>query len=387
MVKNSRILVLGGWGLVGSAICRKLMEYSPSKLFVSSLNRNEAEDAVKNLREEFKEQNPDMFEPRWGNVFTRTEFKSTNWNTVLSDSGKRKKVVSDVFDELNANILNLSELYTLIADTKPDIVIDCINTATAIAYQDVYNTTKAVVKKIENDELDVESVERMMASMYIPQLIRHIQILYRALLDTKTKLYIKVGTSGTGGMGLNIPYTHSEERPSRVLLAKSAVAGAQSLLLFLQARTPNGPIVKEIKPTAAIAWKKIAYGKVIRKGNTIPLVDMMPENAHEISSSLNFEYLKGVVNTGKDYESVYIDTGENGIFSKCEFQAIGSLGQMEIITPEEIAAYVVYEAIGGNTGKEIIQPYQCFICPVLYTDFNNGLLYSGFRNPAQFIIG
>ncbi len=66
-------------------------------------------------------------------------------------------------------------------------------------------------------------------------------------------MYFKVGTSGTGGMGVNIPYTHSEERPSRVLLSKTAVAGAQTLLLFLLARTPGGPLVKEIKPTAAIA--------------------------------------------------------------------------------------------------------------------------------------
>ncbi|TAL68946.1 MAG: short-chain dehydrogenase [Bacteroidetes bacterium] len=380
MVENSRILVLGGWGLVGSAICRKLMEYSPSHLIVSSLNQNEAVDAVNNLRKEFNRHNPDMFEPRWGNVFTRTEFKSKNWNLVLSDAKNRKKVVSDVFDELNEKILNSSELYTLITNTKPDIVIDCINTATAIAYQDVYNTSRIVANKIESNELDSESVERMMASMYIPQLIRHVQILYRALLDTKTKLYIKIGTSGTGGMGLNIPYTHSEERPSRVLLAKSAVAGAQSLLLFLQARTPNGPIVKEIKPTAAIAWKKIMYGKVIRKGNPVPLVDMPSENAHEVSAKLDFNNFNGVKETGKDLESVFIDTGENGIFSKGEFQAIGSLGQMEIITPEEIADYVVFEANGGNTGKDIIQGLDSFTMGPTY---RGGMLFNRAINKLQ----
>ena len=63
-------------------------------------------------------------------------------------------------------------------------------------------------------------------------------------------------------MGLNIPYTHSEERPSSVLLSKSAVAGAHTLLLFLMGRTPDAPITKEIKPTAAIAWKRIGYGEV-----------------------------------------------------------------------------------------------------------------------------
>jgi hypothetical protein len=59
-----------------------------------------------------------------------------------------------------------------------------------------------------------------------------------------TASYLKVGTSGTGGMGLNIPFTHSEERPSRMLLAKSSVAGAHSLLLYLMARTPGAPAVK-----------------------------------------------------------------------------------------------------------------------------------------------
>ena len=37
-------------------------------------------------------------------------------------------------------------------------------------------------------------------------------------------------------MGFNIPYTHSEERPSRALMTKSAMAGAQTLLLY-----PAGP--------------------------------------------------------------------------------------------------------------------------------------------------
>ncbi|RMF58735.1 MAG: short-chain dehydrogenase, partial [Calditrichaeota bacterium] len=52
--------------------------------------------------------------------------------------------------------------------------------------------------------------------------------------------------------------------------------------------------------------------------------------------------------------SVYVDTGENGIFSFGEFSAISSPGQMELVTPEEIAKNVVYEIKGGNTGHDII---------------------------------
>lgn len=53
-------------------------------------------------------------------------------------------------------------------------------------------------------------------------------------------------------------------------------------------------------------------------------------------------------------EKVYIDTGENGIFSYEEFTAITSRGQMEFITPEEIANVVLWEIKGGNTGHDII---------------------------------
>ena len=74
-------------------------------------------------------------------------------------------------------------------------------------------------------------------------LIRHVQILVESLKHAQTKAYVKIGTSGTGGMGLNIPYTHSEERPSRTLMAKSAVAGAQSMFLYLLGRTPGAPAI------------------------------------------------------------------------------------------------------------------------------------------------
>lgn len=336
-IQNSKVLILGGWGLVGSAICHKLLEQSPKQLIITSLKLSEAEDACKALRKEYPNLASDMFVPIAGNIFTRKQWKDLPWADVLNDSEKRKVAISDIFDELSDEILCNSTLYSIIKEAKPDIVIDCINTATAFAYLDIYSTTKKVKSQISEGELSLDSIEKMMTNMYIPQLIRHIQILNKALNDSKAKMYLKVGTTGTGGMGLNIPYTHSEERPSRVLLSKSAVAGAHSLLLFIMARTPGGPIIKEIKPAATIAWKRIAYDTVIRKGKPIPLVDMKPENAKEIGSKFVLNDYAGISDMNENFKSVFIDTGENGIFSKGEFSAIGSLGQMEIVTPEEIA--------------------------------------------------
>lgn len=353
-IKDSKILVLGGWGLVGAAICHKLMEHSPAQLIVSSLRKSEAEEAVDLLRKEYSHCDPNMFVPKWGNLFTRTEWKDTHFEQVMADENGRLGIINDIYSDLSDEILGKSFLYSLLQDTKPDLVFDCINTATGIAYQDIYSTSKVVRKELDQDSLSRSSVEKMLASDYIPQLIRHVQIVYRGLLDAKTTMYLKIGTSGTGGMGLNIPYTHSEERPSRVLLSKTAVAGAQTLLLFLMARTPNGPLVKEIKPTAAIAWKKIAYDKVYRKGKPIAMVDMSLDNAHVIGSKFRFIDENGVESKGEDFKSVFIDTGENGIFSKGEWQAISALGQMEIVTPEEIATYAIAEVMGGNSGHDVI---------------------------------
>ncbi|ROL58592.1 short-chain dehydrogenase [Bacteroidetes/Chlorobi group bacterium Naka2016] len=372
-ISGKKVLIFGGWGLVGSAVCRELMKHHPAKIFVSSLRKHEAEDAVRQLRNEFPNVPPETFEAKWGNIFARNDWKDMDWSEVLSNPNWRREVLDDIYCELNQEILDKSALYTLIKECQPDIVIDCVNTATAIAYQDIYKGVSSVRNAIESHSLSEEIVEKLMSSIYIPQLIRHIQILYKGLCDFNVKMYLKVGTSGTGGMGLNIPYTHSEERPSRVLLSKSAVAGAQTLLLYLMARTPNGPLIKEIKPTAAIAWKRIAFDNVIRKGKPVQIVDMPFEKAKPTVGTFKFNDTDGVVETNDTFKSVFIDTGENGIFSRGEFEAISALGQMEIVTPEEIALYAVHEILGGNTGKDVIQGLDAF---TLGPTYRGGFLQS-----------
>jgi len=371
-IAGKKILILGGWGLVGSAISQELMKFNPSEIIISSLRKSEAEEAVSELQKEFAGKNT-KFIARWGNIFARTEWKDIDWTNVVDDSHNRKEFISDVFEDLNENILNRMFLYNLILEFKPDIIIDCINTATGIAYLDIYSTTAKALAQMRSGNADIDIMEKIIASTYIPQLIRHIQILQKAMLDADVKMYFKVGTAGTGGMGFNIPYTHSEERPSRVLMSKTAVAGAQTLLLYILARTPNGPLVKEIKPTAAIAWKKIAYDEVKRRGKPIELVDMKFENAINVEGEIVFNDFNNVVDKNDTFKSVFIDTGENGTFSRAEFETISALGQMEIVTPEEIATYLVHELRAGNTGHDVINALDA---ATLGPTYRGGLLRS-----------
>ena len=359
-ISNRSVLVLGGWGLVGSAICRKLVEESPRKLIVTSLSRGEAERGVAALRKEFPKAGKDLFVPWWGNIFVRHELKDTPREEILADGQTRAILIEDMLDELTERVLRRSSIFQLINKFNPDIIIDSINSATAIAYQDIFQNARETRRHMKMARVDgnVEKLstatERLLCSLYVPQLIRHVQLLYRSMHACGTKIYVKIGTSGTGGMGLNIPYTHSEERPSSVLLSKSAVAGAHTLLLFLMGRTPDAPITKEIKPTAAIAWKKIGYGEIRRRGKPIELVDCRPSQAIELDKILKIRMNDVVSPLHKTLKSVFIDTGENGIFSRGEFEAIATPGQMEFVTPEEIAENAIYEIKGGNTGHDII---------------------------------
>jgi hypothetical protein len=58
--------------------------------------------------------------------------------------------------------------------------------------------------------------------------------------------------------------------------------------------------------------------------------------------------------TGENLESVYLDAGENGLFSLGEFETISALGMMELVTPEEIADAVISELRGRPTGHDVV---------------------------------
>ncbi|MBL1213063.1 MAG: short-chain dehydrogenase [Ignavibacteriae bacterium] len=356
-IKNKTVLVLGAWGLVGNAITRKLLPEKPKKIIVTSLRKSEAEEYVERLKIDYPDLPADYFIPWWGNIFVRNEFKDENRFDILNDREKRRILLGDIMEDMTDDVLNSSAIYHLLTEHKPDIIFDCINSATGIAYQDVYTTYRRIKKTIEKDsekDILIEETEKLMCTLYIPQLIRHIQILYNTMSEVSTEAYVKIGTSGTGGMGLNIPYTHSEEKPSRVLLSKSSVAGAHTMLLFLMGRTPETAITKEIKPTAAIAWKKIEFGEIKKGGKPVELMELSTSDTINLEGKLKLKLDEEIKTSGNTLKSVFIDTGENGTFSRGEFETITTQGQMEYVTPEEIAEDAIFEIKGGNTGHDII---------------------------------
>jgi hypothetical protein len=307
-------------------------------------------------------------------VFWRAEWNQTGNGRLtraqlLESAERRAGLYDDLFGDLEA-AYQKSQLAQLIREHRPDVIVDSINTATAISYQDVY--TASLVAKSEFEALAAQleaaraqgngpageaaqaaaqALELLLISQSVPQLVRHVLVVHRAMSEAGTRLYLKVGTTGTGGMGLNIPYTHSEDKPSAKLMTKTAIAFAHTGLLFLMARTPGGPIVKEVKPGAMVGYADITRRAIREHGRPVYLFG---SRAEPLNAELVLRQPEDGYERGPALEMVVVDTGENGVFTKGEFEAITHLRQMEFITPEEIARHVVLEIKGANTGFDVI---------------------------------
>ncbi len=349
-LRDRTVLILGGAGLVGFAVARRMIEHTPKRLVITSLRRADAEAAVGEL-ENHPGAAATSIEPAWGDLFVQQDVCERRREDILGDAEARGRMVDDLFGPLTQEVLDRSALGSLLARVRPDVIVDCVNTAGALAYQDAFRSAAELRAIADEGTVDREAVERHLSTMYLPQLIRHVQISLEGMIQAGTGIYVKVGTVGTGGMGLNIPFTHSEERPSRVLLAKSGLAGAHTLLLYLMARTPDAPAVKEVKPTAAISWRSICFGPILKDGVPLALSDStgpIPVAEAFSDGAVGFKQLD------EPLAGVYIDAGENGLFSLPEFEALTSLGLMEFVTPEEIAENVLREIQGHPTGSDVV---------------------------------
>jgi hypothetical protein len=347
-------LVLGGAGLVGLQVCRRIAtEFAPTatRIVVASLLESEAREAAARLQAEFPKVS---FLPEWGNLFVPEDLANVPRSRVLADPALRGRLLDFLYGDFEA-ACSSNHLARMILRHRPEVVVDCVNTATGLSYQDVFQGAAKVREWLSADggfdPKGVPDLEAFLLSQSVPQLVRHVQIVHRVTTDARTRVYLKVGTTGTGGMGMNIPYTHSEDKPSRVLLAKTEAAFGHTGLLFLLARTPDAPIVKEVKPAAMIGYKGVRTMSVRDKHDNASL--FTPREAPASGALELRQDASGYDVDGSLVLSV-VDTGENGVFTRGEFAAITALGQMQYVTPEEIARVVVHEIRGQNTGQDVI---------------------------------
>jgi hypothetical protein len=365
------VLILGGGGMVGVQVAREVArELSPQRIVIAAVSEAEVKSALDFLRDQLGDGIDLVGE--WGNVFVPEELKAVDRVSIVENREHYDKLFDAVFRREVS--YQTSALYKLVAKYQPEIVIDSINTATAISYQNEFELAIETKERIDSfrdrtgdiprEELEplFATVRKLLIAQGIPQIARHILLLDETLKNTNVEIYVKVGTTGTGGMGLNIPYTHSEDKPSLTLLAKSAIGFAHTGLLFLMARTPGdakdeqSAIVKEVKPGAMIGFRRVEKRHIgVRgEGGKAYLVEPREE---ALGSQLNLRdgaHYERFDGRDVPLEVIGADTGENGFFSIGEFQAITFPRQMEYVTPEEVARTVVLEILGASTGRDVL---------------------------------
>ena len=136
-IEDRTMLLLGGSGLVGLAVARALVPHGPRKIVLTALTRAEVEPAVEELRAEVEGVE---IVGEWGDMFLPEALKDRGREDVLADPEARARLLDDLYGELTDDVVERSSLASLLERHRPDIVVDCVNTATAFAYQNIFDS-------------------------------------------------------------------------------------------------------------------------------------------------------------------------------------------------------------------------------------------------------
>src|SRR5262249_21055848 len=162
-----------------TAVCRELLARRPREIQIHSLRLEESRKAAEELQ---AEAGSTVLSTSAGNIFG------------LLQEGSKRDLIRAELRRLHDEDLGSFVLYDGLAKSTPDIVMDCVTTSTGIACGEISRWAEEVRRRLEAGERGEGATERLLDALYMPRLIRHIQLLYRGMIDVGTRVYIKVGT-------------------------------------------------------------------------------------------------------------------------------------------------------------------------------------------------
>ena len=343
------ILVIGT-GQIGKATLFRLLQSNPKKVIVHNLTKQESEDCINLFRPVFKKT---QFIESYGNIFMPYKLKDVTRQDLIKHS---KEIIEYFYSELSEELLKQSTIYNLISKYSPDIVIDAVNSATFLGNS--YNPEK---EKNLFDRNSAKCCENLMLDDFVTKIINFVSGLKYALEKYPVKKYIKVSTTGLGGMGLNIPYTHGDNPQfnlSYALMGKVSASGIMHQLLWSLAHTP-GFNISLVVPGTFVGLDSVkdenvdnSYG-FVRKIKTPLLYQLVLGKELKYAANKDGEFIHFPV----------VRAGENHVYSEYELKLLTAIGQMEAITKEEVAKAVTNIIDGDNKSdlfvamdKAVLQP-------------------------------
>ncbi|MFQ6550546.1 hypothetical protein AADZ90_021595 [Aestuariibius sp. 2305UL40-4] len=249
--------------------------------------------------------------------------------------------------------LRQSSIYRIIEEVRPTIIVDSVNAAyaTRSAESPFHEIARDLRKIVDSNCEDAAAklstgVDDLILGNGPVVIARYIAALGLALQEMDVQRYVRVSTTGLGGMGFNCPYTHGEANAAGVgeaLAQKLTTSGALHQLLWNLHHT-SGADIALIVPSALIGWEDVQFGPIRSKGGLVPLLDCLAEppirpNATCYASAVSPEFL----------QTVYAPAGDSSHYAIEEMALSTSVGQFEALTKEEVARAVSAAAFGDRS--------------------------------------
>ena len=118
-IQGKSVLILGGYGLVGQAVARRLLRESPRRLTLLSLKREEAEEAARALE---PERGAVEVVPAWGDLFTLADLKDLPRAQVFGDPARRTRLIESLIEPLSEAAASQYFLHQLVTGARPDLI-------------------------------------------------------------------------------------------------------------------------------------------------------------------------------------------------------------------------------------------------------------------------
>ena len=158
----------------------------------------------------------------------------------------RKLPQQDGVRLIQADIFLKDSLRQILDEVKPDTIINCVNIATICSH----NPKKGY---------------QQIVGFYVN--------LYRGMVALPHPLhYLQMGTTGSGGLGFNIPFTHGDKLDDLPIINKSAFSGITTSMLTLLSRSFGNDVkVSEVKPGLAIFGEEVVHHTY--RGSQVVMID------------------------------------------------------------------------------------------------------------------
>jgi hypothetical protein len=114
-IRDTRVLILGGSGLVGMAIARRMLRHLPARLTITALTKNETDEGFAELKE-LAVGNTEIAR-NWGDVMVATEFKDEPRRELVESPEKRRVLLDDIYGPFGRERLERFFLYRLLMST------------------------------------------------------------------------------------------------------------------------------------------------------------------------------------------------------------------------------------------------------------------------------